>query len=83
MFILNIHGIDGREADYIPFETNGIFWWADVVPQRLGAPGQNVTVYTIETLNGQSGRGLSIDEYRIAKGRKAMGFGGLAVWELV
>ncbi|KAL2052106.1 hypothetical protein ABVK25_007548 [Lepraria finkii] len=82
-FILNIHGIDGREADYIPFETNGIFWWADVVPQRLGAPGQNVTVYTIETLNGQSGRGLSIDEYRIAKGRKAMGFGGLAVWELV
>ena len=83
VFILKIHGVDGREGDYVPFETNGLFWWADVVPQKLGAPGQRVTVYTVETLDGQSGRGLSVDEYRIAKGRKAMGFGGLAAWDLV
>ncbi|KAL2048290.1 hypothetical protein N7G274_000201 [Stereocaulon virgatum] len=83
VFILSIHGVDGREDDFIPFETNGHFWWADVVPQKLGARGQSVTAFTVKTVNGQSGRGLSVDEYRIAKGRKAMGFGGLASWDLV
>ena len=83
VFILAIHGIDGREDDYVPFETNGVFWWADIVPQKLGAPGQRVSAYTVETLNGQSGRGLSVEEYRMKKGRVAMSFGGLAMWELV
>lgn len=83
VFVLAIHGIDGREDDFVPFETNGIFWWVDVVPQNLGAPGQRVSAYTVETLNGQSGRGLSVEEYRMKKGRVGMGFGGLAMWELV
>ncbi len=83
VFILAIHGIDGREDDFVPFETNGIFWWADVVPQKLGAPGQKVSAYTVDTLNGQSGRGLSVEEYRMKKGRVGMSFGGLAMWELV
>ena len=83
VFILSIHGVDGREKDFIPFETNGVFWWADVEPRRLGARGQTISAYTVETVNGQTGRGLSVDEYRAAKGRKAMGFGGLAAWELV
>ncbi|KAL9076928.1 MAG: hypothetical protein Q9161_000561 [Pseudevernia consocians] len=83
VFVLAIHGIDGRGDDFVPFETNGIFWWADVVPQKLGAPGQKVSAYTVETLNGQSGRGLSVEEYRMKKGRVGMSFGGLAMWELV
>lgn len=83
VFILGIHGIDGREDDFVPFETNGTFWWADVVPQKLGAPGQRISAYTVEKLNGQSGRGLSVDEYRMKKGRVGMNFGGLAMWELV
>ena len=83
VFVLSIHGVDGREDDFVPFETNGIFWWADVVPQKLGAPGQRVSAYTVENLNGQSGRGLSVDEYRMKKGRVGMNFGGLAMWELV
>lgn len=82
VFILAIHGIDGREDDFVPFDTNGMFWWADVVPQKLGAPGQRVSAYTVETLNGQSGRGLSVGEYRLKKGRVGMSFGGLAMWEL-
>ncbi|KAK4691477.1 hypothetical protein P7C71_g5530, partial [Lecanoromycetidae sp. Uapishka_2] len=40
LFILAIHGIDGREDEYVFFETNGAFWWADVEPRRLGARGQ-------------------------------------------
>ncbi len=67
----------------MPFETNGRVWWADVEPRRLGARGQTVSAYTVDTVNGQTGRGLSVGEYRGAKGRKAMGFGGLALWELV
>ena len=83
VFILAIHGIDGREDDYVPFETNGMFWWADVVPQKLGARGQTISLYTVKTVNGASGRGMSVEEYRMAKGRKGMGFGGVAAWELV
>ncbi|MCJ1281512.1 hypothetical protein MMC26_000832 [Xylographa opegraphella] len=83
MYILSIHGTDGREADYVPFDTNGMFWWADVPPQKLGARGQTVTLYTVDTVQGNTGRGLSKEEYLMAKGRKAMGFQGVAAWELV
>ena len=82
-FILQIHGVDGREKDYVPFETNGMFWWVDIEPKRLGAKGQTVSAYTVETVGGVTARGLSVEEYRAAKGRKGMGFGGLAAWELV
>ncbi|KAL6721744.1 hypothetical protein ACLMJK_000849 [Lecanora helva] len=83
VFILSIHGIDGRADDFVPFETNGMFWWADVEVRRLGCRGQTVSVYTVDTVNGQSGRGMSVEEYRASKGRKAMGFGGIAMWELI
>lgn len=83
VFILAIHGIDGREDDYVPFETNGSFWWADVEPKRLGCRGQTVSLYAVTTVSGNSGRGLDVDEYRQMKGRKAMGFAGAAAWELV
>lgn len=65
------------------FESNGMFWWADVEPRRLGARGQTVSVFAVDSVGGQSGRGLSVEEWRGAKGRKAMGFQGLAAWELV
>lgn len=83
VFILAIHGIGGRQDDYMPFETNGAFWWVDVEPKKLGAPGQTISAYTVESVSGNSGRGLSVEEYRHAKGRKAMGFGGLSAWDLV
>lgn len=83
VFVLAIHGLDGREDDFVPFETNGVFWWADIEPRRLGAPGQTVSAYTVETVGGVTGRGLGVEEYRIAKGSKGMGFGGLAMWKLV
>ena len=83
VFILAIHGIDGREDDFVPFQTNGVFWWADVEVRRLGAKGQTISAYTVDTVDGRSGRGLSVEAYRAAKGRKAMGFGGLAAWKLV
>ncbi|KAI9731007.1 MAG: hypothetical protein M1834_005468 [Cirrosporium novae-zelandiae] len=82
-YILAIHGQDGRKDDFVPFESNGMYWWCDVAPYMLGAPGQTVTAFAVTTVQGQDGRGLSIDEYRNAKGRKGMGFGGLVAWQLV
>ena len=67
----------------LPFETNGKFWWADVPPERLGTRGQTITLFVVDTVQGSSGRGLSREEYVMAKGRKAMGFKGVAAWELV
>lgn len=83
VYILKINGIDGREDDFVPFDSNGVFWWVDVTPQKLGVRGQQISVYTVDTVNGVSGRGLSVDEYMMAKGRKAMGFRSLAMWQLV
>ena len=83
MYILKINGVDGREDDFVAFDSNGVFWWADVTPQKLGVSGQQISVYTVDTVNGVSGRGLSVDEYMMAKGRKAMGFRSLAMWQLV
>ena len=67
----------------MPFETNGGSWWVDVEARRLGARGQSINIYTCETVSGQSARGMSGEEFRQACGRKAMGFGGVAKWELV
>ena len=83
VFILSIHGVEGQADDFVPFKTNGVFWWADVEPRRLGRKGQTISVYTVDTVGGTTGRGLSVDEYKMAKGRKGMGFGGIAAWELV
>ncbi len=83
VFILSIHGVDGQNDDYIPCQTNGIIWWADVPLQSLGVPGQTVNLYIVDTLDGANARGLTLDEYRAAIRRKPMTFNGVAAWELV
>ena len=82
VFILAVHGPDGRADDYIPLETDGARWWVDVHPGLLGVRGQTVTLYTVETVGARSARGLGIEAYRAAKGREGMSFGGVAAWEL-
>jgi hypothetical protein len=84
VFVLNIHNSDGREDDYVPFESNGTFWWLDVPSEKLGAKGQTVLCLLVEKIESNSARGLTKEEYLMAKGRKAMGpFPGVAAWELV
>lgn len=83
VYILKIHGQDGRQGDYIPFQTNGAVWWADIPPLSLGAPGQTITLFTVETVQGADARGWTVDQYLAAKGRKAMSFNGVAAWELI
>lgn len=42
-----------------------------------------MTLYAVTTVDGVDARGLTLEEFGAAKGRKAMGFGGVAAWELV
>jgi protein disulfide-isomerase-like protein len=81
--ILKINGIDGRKEDYVAFENNEFWYWADVPAKDLGAPGQGVSVYAVTSVNGKDARGLSRREYLSKKGNCGMGFGGVCAWDLV
>ena len=50
---------------------------------ELGAPGQKVTVFAVTSFDGRDGRAVGVEEFKRRKGRVAMGFGGVAMWELV
>jgi hypothetical protein len=91
VFILIIHGIDGRKDDYIPFEhvrgrgpnSGGDYWSLDIETRMLGAPGQKLTLFAVTSFDGRDGRGLSTNEFRSKVGRCGMGFAGVAEWNLV
>ncbi|KAF2005575.1 hypothetical protein P154DRAFT_551348 [Amniculicola lignicola CBS 123094] len=82
VMVLHVGGRDGRKTDWIPFNTDGKVWWVDMQRADLGAPGQKVNVYAVTIIDGRDARGVSYEEYARAKGRKAMSFGGVAMWEL-
>jgi hypothetical protein len=85
VMVLNIGGRDGRNSDKVPFETDAYkrVWWVDVNRQDLGAPGQKVSVYAVTSIDNRDARGVSITDYKATKGKKAMGFAGIAMWELI
>lgn len=83
VMVLHVGGRDGRESDWLPFQTDGKVWWLDVNRADLGAPGQKVSVYAVTSFDGKDGRGVSYSEYKSKKGRVGMGFGGVCMWELV
>ncbi|MCJ1310076.1 hypothetical protein MMC25_003737 [Agyrium rufum] len=75
---------DGEPAlDYLPFDNDGQTWWVDVPAKKLGKPGQTIMVYLVTNIDGASGRGWTTERYLQVKGRKAMGFGAMAAWDLV
>jgi transglutaminase-like putative cysteine protease len=74
---------DGSKNEWVPFKTNGKFWWVDVAVEQLGRPGEKITCYSVATVGDHDGRGLSKEEYLMAKGRKGMSFQGFATWEIV
>jgi Transglutaminase-like superfamily len=83
VMVLHVEGRDGREPDNVPFQTDGRVWWLDVQRVELGAPGQKVTAFAVTSFDGRDGRAVGIEEFKRRKGRVAMGFGGVAMWELV
>lgn len=81
-YVLSVGGRDGRERKNIPFRTNGRHWWLDIETRDLGCVGQTLNLYAVTSVGGQEGRGLTLREYEQAVGRKGMGFGGVAAWQL-
>ncbi|KAF2759110.1 hypothetical protein EJ05DRAFT_509974 [Pseudovirgaria hyperparasitica] len=80
---LKVEGRDGRNGDYLPFETDGRMWWVDVRREDLGAPGQTISVFAVTRLDRKDGRGVSVKEYKSKKGKTSMSFGGVCQWNLV
>ncbi|BDD62225.1 hypothetical protein MPDQ_002137 [Monascus purpureus] len=92
-FLLNIHGIDGRRDEHIPFNHvrgsgpggGGDVWYVDIAdPRVLGAPGQSVQVMVLTSFGDRKDpRGLTPQEYREKTGRVGMAWAGIAQWELI
>lgn len=81
--ILKIGGVGGGKEDFVAFEKNEFWYWADVKARDLGKRGQTVSAFAVTSVNGKDARGLTRREYLEKKGRAGMGFGGVAAWELV
>ncbi|OAR01344.1 hypothetical protein LLEC1_04590 [Akanthomyces lecanii] len=82
LFVLNIHGLNGRKDEMVPIETDGYWHWIDVNARDLGAPGQKVEVVQITSVDHKDARGLTARDFLAAKGRKAMAFSFLTQWIL-
>lgn len=83
LLFMAIHGVDGRKDDYVPLTHEGFWWYCDIPARDLGAPGQKITCYAVENIQGQSARGITAHEFLQKKGRCAMNFQGIAMWELI
>lgn len=92
VFMMMVQGVDGRAKDTMPMEhitggaSGGDVWYVDINSKELGAPGQTITLFAVsrfDTREGDQVRGLSVQEFKQGKGRVAMGFAGVAAWELV
>lgn len=82
-YVLCINGSDGQHDEQLVFDTNGMFWWCDVEPARLGKPGQTVSAMAITKVDGGSARGVSPGEWRGMMGKVGWRVEGVASWELV
>ena len=81
-YVLDVGGRDGRNKRFVPFRTNGRHWWLDIETKELGCVGQTVQLYAVTSVGGQDARGMTYDQYEAAVGRKGMGFGAVACWQL-
>ncbi|KAF2865495.1 YjeF-related protein N-terminus-domain-containing protein [Massariosphaeria phaeospora] len=83
VMVLHVGGRDGRKTDWLAFQTDGRVWWLDINRVELGCPGQKVSIFAVTSFDDRDARGLSYADYQAKKGRVGMGFGGVAMWELV
>ncbi|KAF9253548.1 hypothetical protein LCP9604111_1074 [Penicillium roqueforti] len=93
LFLLMIHGVDGREDDKLPFTHvpgsgpagGGEFWYVDVPSARmLGAPGQKLQLAVLTSFGDRKdASGVTAQEFQEKVGRVGMGWAYVAEWELV
>lgn len=82
LYVLHLQGLDGTQRNHIPFQTNGDVWWCDVPTRDLGRPGMQASICPVTEFDGGSGRGLTAQRYMEKKGRVAMMFGGMCMWDI-
>ncbi len=82
LLMVKINGRDGRKDDYVPLDSDGYWSWADIPARDLGAPGQTVSLYALDTFEGKSARGVKKELFMRKKGRVAMSWVGVGMWEL-
>ena len=94
VFIIVTQATDRRAQESYPLEhvpgrnadggVGGDIWFVDISANDLGAPGQTVTLFAVTSFGNRNDcRGLTVREFKEGKGRVAMGFRGVAAWELV
>ncbi|KAE8356998.1 hypothetical protein BDV28DRAFT_1096 [Aspergillus coremiiformis] len=93
LFLLMVHGVDGRQEDRIPFTHvrgsgpggGGDFWYIDVPNAKvLGAPGQKLAIAVLTSFGDRNdARGVTAEEYRQQVGRVGMAWAYIAEWQLV
>ncbi|KAL4779019.1 hypothetical protein BJX76DRAFT_106520 [Aspergillus varians] len=93
LFLLMIHGVDGRKDERLPFthwrgsgpDGGGDVWYVDVADARsLGAPGQKVQLAVLTKLGEkEDARGVTVEEYQRQVGRVGMAWAYIAEWELL
>ncbi|KAB8238044.1 uncharacterized protein BDW43DRAFT_262928 [Aspergillus alliaceus] len=93
LFLLMVHGVDGRQDDRIPFTHvrgsgpggGGDFWYVDIPSAKaLGAPGQKLAIAVLTSFGDRNdARGVTAEEYRQQVGRVGMAWAYIAEWELV
>ncbi|PPQ67262.1 hypothetical protein CVT25_005846 [Psilocybe cyanescens] len=76
---LLVISINGKDFLPLAFSEEEGGWIANIFTPRNG----DVTLYLIDSVNNQDASGLDIAGFNKAKGRKTMGFKGLAVWSVV
>lgn len=93
LFLLMIHGVDGREDDRLPFTHvsgsgpagGGEFWYVDVPSARmLGAPGQKLQLAVLTSFGDRKdASAVTAQEFQEKVGRVGMAWAYVAEWELV
>jgi hypothetical protein len=91
VFFVMVGGVDGRNKDSVPLEyikapagQGGDTWYVDIDSRELGAPGQTITLFAVSRFDkSEDCRGLTVRQFLDGKGRVAMGFTGVAAWDLV
>jgi len=70
---------NGKDFTPLEFSEEDQAWTTTIFTPRNG----EITIYSVDNINNEDALGLGMAGYLKAKGRKAMGFKGLAVWTVV
>lgn len=70
---------NGKDFIPLPFNHEEGAWTGNIFTPRNG----KVTLYAVDRVGNSDGKGLGINGFVQAKGRKAMEFKGLAMWSVV